>query len=837
MYKEKSHFWQGEWIDDGELSNRLNNFDEYTRQVLAQKFPLEYFLDLTQKFHDILKKQKEEYSKLLSLAVSTHSISREKAKGMLEVLISFLDRQTLEKKLKSELGSIDPFELKRESYREDFFEAWLPMGVLVHIAPTNVFTVGILCIIEGLMSGNINILKTSLTQNKISHIFFEYFLKLDAKNLIKPYIIIAEISSKDKDMLSKVINSADVVSAWGSEEAIKSIKSIANDGIRVVQWGHKISFAYFSKEELNNTEAIKEVCKDICLLDQNACSSPQDVFVESSDFDEVTAFAKTFADILEDESSKTIRSYIDDATQAEISTVINIAKTEEALHLTKVFQARDKSWCVIAERRESLSVSPLFRTIWIKPLCANQIIPKLHPMKSYLQTAALIAPRDRIFEFSKLLFGSGCLRIKSAGHMHDNYTGEPHDGVYALSHFMKRVSCQLPQQLDGISSFNHFEKPYEPDLGKTDIMNKVEFQSMKVENRYIDLTFKSGGSSGKTTYSYYTYKDYHTILQECAKGLFVAGLNPKKDKVLNMFAAGNLYGGFVSFWTILEYLEVAQYPMGIEADLKDIGKLVIEKNINSILSVPSLIVNLFDANKELFKKHKIIKKLFFGGDHFPLNQIKYLKDEFGVELVKAAAYGSNDAGALGYQCPACKSNEYHLLSSGVFLEVFDKDSSKKAKLGDTGRLIFTVKHREGQNIIRYDLGDLGYINDKKCECGREDVKFTLLGRSSDVFKAGGPFLSYGTFEKLLEEGFGYSKWLQITLDEVDTKQRLLLVLESERGLEKDKIKRYLIDHYKSLKLSMVELGMIFEIKFSFREDFEVVVHSGKVKHLIDKRNI
>jgi phenylacetate-coenzyme A ligase PaaK-like adenylate-forming protein len=662
-------------------------------------------------------------------------------------------------------------------------------------------------------------------------------LEFDVKDLLKPYIIVLEVSSKEHELLQSIIDCADVVSAWGSEEAIKSVQSMTPQGVRFVEWGHKISFAYFAKEKLDDTESMKKVTQDICLLDQNACSSPQDIFVETSDFEELKDFAKSFASILEDVSSKMQRTTPSSGAQAEISTVVSIAKTEEALGLTYVKQAKDFTWSVIADKRKGLAISPLFRTILIKPLEAKEIISTLHPMKSYLQTAALIAPKQRVVELSRALFGAGCLRIREAGHMHDGYIGEPHDGVYALPSFMKKISLLLGNELDGVASFREFENSYTRDLTNIPIMDKTAFQALEIPSEFVDLTFKSGGSSGKTTYSYFTYEDYHTQMKATANGLYSAGLDPKTDSVMNMFAAGHLYGGFLSFFTIMEYLRVPQYPMGVVEDLDEVGALIVEKKINSILSVPSLIMKLFEVNKELFKKHRVIKKLFFGGDHFALEQIKYLKDEFGVELVRGAAYGSNDAGPMGYQCSECASNEYHLLSSIQELEVFEIDSDAKVEDGVSGRLIFSPKTRKGQNILRYDIGDAGFINKEPCACGRRDTKFTLQGRSSDTFKAGGPFLNFNKFTSYLKEGFGYSGLTQIVLENDAQNIKLTLKVNSNIEANSQDINSYLLEKYSDLHLCCKELGVKLVIVLVDEDAFEIVSHSGKIKHIIDKRNV
>ncbi|WP_028585024.1 acyl-CoA reductase [Desulfogranum mediterraneum] len=832
----EKHLWQGQWITDEQLEEKLEKSADSVNAVLGQPFPLEYFLELCQTMHEQLEEKGELYDSLLERALQIQGTSRSKAEGMLESIVSFLAKAQLQKKMRSELGTSNPFHLARPSFKEDHFESWAPMGVLVHIAPTNVFTVGILCVVEGLLSGNINILKTSASQHQLPQLFFATFLKLDTLDLLKPYIIIAEISSKQRSLLAQLIRSGDVVSAWGSEEAIKGVRAMTPQGVRFVEWGHKISFAYFSREHTENSEAMRRVCEDICLIDQNACSSPQDVFVECDSFAALKGFAENFAQVLAGVSQTMVRTKPESGQQAEISTVISVAETEQALGLTHLIQANDHSWCVIADQRPGLAVSPLYRTIWIKPLLPENIVATLHPMKRYLQTVALIAPTPRVHELSRLFLGAGCLRIKPPGQMHANYIGEPHDGVYALPWFMKRVSLELGTQLSGVGSFEQFETPFAPDPGDTPLMDKATFQQLEVAPEYVDLTFKSGGSSGKTTYSYFTYEDYHAQMRLAALGLYAAGLDPKTDRVINMFAAGHLYGGFVSFWSILEHLGIPQYPMGVVEDLEEVGRFIVEKRINTIFSLPTLIMKLFETNADLFQRERPLSKLFFGGDHFGEEQVRTLREKFGVRTVRAAAYGSNDAGPLGYQCPACRSNEYHLLGGSQSLEVFAVDGERPVEPGAVGRLIFSSKQRSGQQLLRYDVGDFGFLHPNPCGCGRMDPKFTLLGRSSDTFKAGGPFLRVDQFATLLQQGFGYTGLVQIVLDD-KAGIRLTIRVEPDLSPGAEALSSYLLTHYEELHISVSELGLQLIIEKIPADRFESVAHSGKIRHLLDKRSL
>ena len=80
------------------------------------------------------------------------------------------------------------------------------------------------------------------------------------------------------------------------------------------------------------------------------------------------------------------------------------------------------------------------------------------------------------------------------------------------------------------------------------------------------LFFRSGGSSGTPALAGFSYRDFQRQMRAAADGLFAAGLDPGRDKVMNLFFSGSLYGGFFSFAKVLELLGATHLPMGAPAD-------------------------------------------------------------------------------------------------------------------------------------------------------------------------------------------------------------------------------------------------------------------------------
>jgi phenylacetate-coenzyme A ligase PaaK-like adenylate-forming protein len=370
-------------------------------------------------------------------------------------------------------------------------------------------------------------------------------------------------------------------------------------------------------------------------------------------------------------------------------------------------------------------------------------------------------------------------------------------------------------------------------------MTKANFQSSVVEEKYSDLFFHSGGSSGEPKLSIFTYDDYHRQMEVAADGLYAAGLDPKTDRTMNLFYAGNLYGGFTSFFTILEMMEAVQFPMGASTDFKLVAETIVKNKVDTILGMPSYIMQLFREQSVLLKNGSTVKKIFFGGEHMSLSQQNYLKKEFGVEVIRSATYGSVDAGPLGYQCSHATSTIHHLHERLHNMEVVDLENDQPVNIGEVGRLLFSSKVRHGQNISRYEIGDVGRIVEGVCQCGRSGTRFELLGRHGDVFRIGTMFLSYQKFQKILMDLFEFEGVFQIKLigGSEQVKEKIEIIIEdviSNKNSE-DLVKLF-IQNYEALQEAVVKDQVLnVEVQVKSRKDLVFNEKTGKLKTVIDMR--
>lgn len=833
----KKHLWRGKWLDDAELAAKLPTLGETLAEDLERRLPLARLVATAHELGQELKNGGAIRDKLHAVLMESPDAREQDAEMTLDSIALFLDREQLEYKLIRELGSTDPFTARRISYAGQRFEAWAPLGFLVHVAPGNVSSVAPLSVIEGLLSGNINFLKTSSGGSAFAQHLLAALVERDTSGDLAPFIYVAEISSQETRRLRTLFSLADGIAAWGGEAAIAAVRDMAPQGCRVIDWGHKISFAYLAKEKLDDEQSLQALARDVCFIEQQACSSPQCLFVEIEEREDLFSFAERFSSILAEISASIPITNPGAQERAEITTVTEVARMEAVYSgSTKVFAAQDNSWRVLAEDNPALRASPLYRTLWIKPLLPSALTATLRPMRPWLQTAGLACDVERYADLSSKLIAAGVSRITQLGEQLGGYVGAPHDGVYALQRYCRRTSYDLPAKAAGISSFHELTEPVSPLAPNTPLLDKAGFMALEEDEHNAHLYFKSGGTSGAPKMAVYSWADYHSQMQAAADGLYAAGLDPIHDRTINLFFSGHLYGSFISFWSILENLGVVQLPMTGIDDLEEVANTIVRYKVNTLLGMPFYINKLFRTQADILRRYGGVKKIFFGGERFNSVQREYLQQEFGIEIIRAAAYGSNDAGPLGYQCHACDDNEYHVLTQTQYLEILDTKADCPAPHEEPGRLVFTSLARRGQKVERYEIGDMGRWIATPCACGRSAPRFELLGRYGDLFRA--PyFFSYSTICRILTDHGNYAGAIQLELNHDGKRDSIQIYLEDEHDLSAEHANALILNHYDDLRAFVEDHQLTtLSIKQIPLSDFVTTPNTGKLKTIIDLRS-
>ena len=478
-----AHYWFGQWIDANALPQALQGLGAHVDATLPRPFPLQALLAACDQLAQQLQARSGCYGALFEEACRT--CPAEDAAAMLQAMAAMLARDAMQEKLRSELGSAHPGALQRR-YPGRQYEAWAPCGCVVHVAPSNVFTAAAMGLVEGLMAGNVNVVKTSTRDGRVAALFAAALAAADPSGQLAAYMAVLRLPSSDQSALRQLFACADVVSAWGGEKAVAAVRALVPAHARLVTWGHKVSFGYLAADCLDDDAALEGFARDICRLDQQACSSPQTLMVET-DPAGLHAVAARLAALLARVSPQIPGQAPDSAEQAEITTVLSVARCEAPLGLTAITEDPQGQWRIVLDTRPGLRPSPLFRTIWLKPVQRAQLAALLRPMRAWLQTCGLAAGLASMAPLTRVLLSAGVSRITRPGEMVDSYLGAPHDGVYALQQLARRVSVDGPPVLQHFGQLDALEPPQMLPAPRVPILDKSGFQSLETRDPHAGL--------------------------------------------------------------------------------------------------------------------------------------------------------------------------------------------------------------------------------------------------------------------------------------------------------------------------------------------------------------
>lgn len=743
----------------------------------------------------------------------------------LRSLADALDRDALCTKLRAELGTEDPFVPTRINSWDQIFEAWRPMGVLVHITAGNSPIVAPMATVEGLLTGNINIVKCASNLGAFAAAFLE---DLCRDRGFADHVNLLAISSKEKERVELLLDRADCVSVWGGEDAVESVRSMTPRGIPVVAWGHKISFAYLVPEHIT-PEAMDELAFSVCRNDQQSCSSPQCALVDTDDRAEIDRAARMLADALDRARGSYGVAHPDDAQAAEIMTVTEVHRCDLFFNDGDVVMDGGNTYRILVSYTTKFMPSPLFRTVWLSPLPRNRIVSGLRGMRSYLQTAGIACGIEDLAELSDLLYAAGVDRVTPLGSMSASYTGEPHDGRFALPQFMRRVSMRIDFPMSGVRTMRELREPREVTV-QGRIQTKADYPPIPENGTRVLM--KSGGTTGEPVYCSYTQRDFENyIVNPAIKAFMASGLDPRTDVLADLLKSGNLYGGLNSFISITDAMRAPHLSIGGLDDVALAAHYLIIGKATAVLGAPSYIVRMFEQCHDLLKDYGRVRKVFYGGEMMTASQREYLTEEFGIEVIRGVLYGSNETGTMGYQCAECGDNVYHLCSDIQKMEVVAEDSDEPVPEGEAGRLLFTGFLRENGRTERYDIGDLGRWVPGRCPCGRAEPRFELLGRHGDVIRSGGTFFNYHRVGAILGERFGYHGLLQIVMDNDGLLEKMTIRVEESLDGAVDA----LVEEYDSFA-KVVPTGLVHVIVEAVPHDgFEMNTKSVKLRPVVDLR--
>lgn len=317
------------------------------------------------------------------------------------------------------------------------------------------------------------------------------------------------------------------------------------------------------------------------------------------------------------------------------------------------------------------------------------------------------------------------------------------------SPYYRGILCRANLNLE---TFNLSDLEKLPVISKEDLLRHNEEFFCSSIACWSDIVTTSGSTGVHPIVHPLTYSDLMRLTYN-EKVSFMLPPITKNDQVMLAIALDGSFVAGLAYYLGLRRLGITVIRAGsknLNLQLEILG----EFSINAIVGVPSNLIKLYNyaaSNGKEQLMSKIDKLILIGESirekNFILNQLGRRLSNCFPNAKLYSTYANTETCVSFCECE--KRNGGHLHPDLAYIEILDNNNNI-AKVGDVGRLVITTFGSQSMPLVRYDTGDLTYITDEPCECGRNSLRIgPILGRHKNIFKVGGVTVSQQQLENVI----------------------------------------------------------------------------------------
>lgn len=161
---------------------------------------------------------------------------------------------------------------------------------------------------------------------------------------------------------------------------------------------------------------------------------------------------------------------------------------------------------------------------------------------------------------------------------------------------------------------------------------------------------------------------------------------------------------------------------------------------------------------------------------------KLLEKQFGIPIINE--YGASELDLIAFENP---KGEWQVNAETLFVEILD-ENNKMLPYGEEGRIVITSLFNKANPFIRYEIGDIGILDEKSTP--QKPILKKLIGRTNDVaiLPSGkkSPGLTFYYVTKSIIEDDGNVKEFIIKQTQLDTFE---IEYVSEKELDSNQIQK------------------------------------------------
>ncbi len=310
-----------------------------------------------------------------------------------------------------------------------------PRGVAVHWIAGNVDELGIFSIIQALITKNVSLIKAPSNYENL--LYLVNLLKktktekLSGEDLVKTISIIY-LEKNDERNQKLISEGADVRIIWGGLDAVSSIISIPKKPFcEDIVFGPKYSYVILDEEATSKPDLALKLAFDISIFDQNACSSPHTIFIETENKEILNSFGKKLSVAMEKVNKLIPKKSISESKAMEIHEI-----RSENEFSGNVFSSKDTSWTVVISENDELEKPCFSRVVFVKSISNATNLSTFNNKK--IQTIGIVMDKEKRLKLIDKLSLQGGDRSPTLGDM-STYEN-PWDGMFVMDRLVRWVT-------------------------------------------------------------------------------------------------------------------------------------------------------------------------------------------------------------------------------------------------------------------------------------------------------------------------------------------------------------------------------------------------------------
>lgn len=260
-------------------------------------------------------------------------------------------------------------------------------------------------------------------------------------------------------------------------------------------------------------------------------------------------------------------------------------------------------------------------------------------------------------------------------------------------------------------------------------------------SQVVDIVLSSG-TTGKPTTIRYTENDLQRLAYNEHISFLSCGLT-KDDVVLLTCTIDRCFVAGLAYFSGVRSIGAAAIRNGLSS-VESHAEIIQQLRPTAIVGVPTFLLKLgnYLQSQNLDPAHIGVKKLICIGEPIRDQQLAFLRIGENLEKLWGAriysTYASTETITSFCECTAQQGG--HLHPDLAIVEIVN-DQGEVLSHGETGEVVMTPLAIEGTPLLRFRTGDISFLIDGPCACGRNSLRLgPILGRKKQMIKLRGTTL-------------------------------------------------------------------------------------------------